>query len=316
MAQPDRLQQLRARLISVREQRNRMVHRTTELERAAAQDLESARQAVDENRKALAQAQAEVPHLQAVISQLEQASGHRNASSAYNDDWRLEWQAAHERLSEAEQRRATLDDKAEAAETRLRVALAQREAAGAELGRTINQLNGEIEVLMEEIRQLQATAPGPTEPDPAFRELLLDRLQHLETERAWLTEEISVREEQVHRIGVEATRLRSLLELHTPDWGRNALEVLAPPGASDRPAPAWRQAAVEVLTQAEAPVHYRDISTAIARVGQGLGGQDPAETLLAALSRDPEFQRAGRGLYWLKTRPLPAQWAERLRDRQ
>ena len=150
---------------------------------------------------------------------------------------------------------------------------------------------------MEEIRSLQARAPGPTEPDPAFRGVLLNRLQHLEAERSWLIEEISVREEQLNRIGVEATHLRSLLELHTPEWGKDAMEALAPTVAPDRPAPAWRQAVLDVMTQAEMPVHYRDISAAIARVGQGMGRQDPAETLLAALSRDPEFERVGRGIY-------------------
>ena len=97
MEQSDRLQQLRARLMSVREQRNGMVHRTTELERAAAQDLDAARQVVDENRKTLAKAQAEVAHFQAEISKLEQQAGHRSVSSAQGNDWRLEWQTAQER---------------------------------------------------------------------------------------------------------------------------------------------------------------------------------------------------------------------------
>lgn len=316
MAQPDRLAQLRARLVSVREQRNRMVHRTTELERAASQDVDAARQAVDENRKALALVQGEVAHLQATISELEQAGGDRTRSWAHTDDWRLGWQTAQKRLTEAEQRRAILDERTMEAETRMRAALSQREAAAAERVRTMNQLNGEVEVLMEEIRRLQATTPGPTEPDPDFREALLDRLHHLEAERAWLTEEISVREEQLHRIGVEAARLRSLLELHIPEWGRDAFEILVPAAGSDRSGPSWRQAAVDVLAQADAPMHYRDISEAIARVGQGLGGQDPAETLLAALSRDPEFKRVGRGMYWLQARALPSEWAGRSGERQ
>lgn len=316
MTQPDRLQQLRARLISVREQRNRMVHRTTELERAASQEVDAARQALDEIRKALVLAQGEVAQLETTISQLEQADGDRNRSWAHSDDWRLEWQTAQKRLTEAEQRRATLDERSMEIETRMRTALAQREAAASELALTMNQLNGDVEVLMEEIRRLQAASPGPTEPDPAFREALLDRLHHIEAERAWLTEEISVREEQLHRIGVEATRLRSLLELHIPEWGRDAFEILSPAAGSDRSGPPWRQAVVDVLAQADGPVHYRDISEAIARVGQGLGGQDPAETLLAALSRDPEFERVGRGLYWLRDRALPAEWAGRQRERQ
>src|SRR5260370_16231309 len=103
MTQPDRLQQLRARLISVREQRNRMVHRTTELERGASQDVDAARQAVDENRKALVLVQGEVAHMQATIRQLEQADGDRNRSWAHSDDWRLEWESAQKRLTEAEQ---------------------------------------------------------------------------------------------------------------------------------------------------------------------------------------------------------------------
>jgi|HubBroStandDraft_6_1064221.scaffolds.fasta_scaffold233482_1 hypothetical protein len=81
--------------------------------------------------------------------------------------------------------------------------------------------------------------------------------------------------------------------------------------AAERAAPPWRAAVVDTLTQAGEPMHYRDIAIALTKLGQGLGGQDPGETLLAALSRDGDFRRVGRGIYWLRGQPVPSQWRSR-----
>jgi hypothetical protein len=309
--QGERLQQLRARLISVREQRNRMARRSAELERTAAQEVAAARRTLDDARSALPRVKAEVAARQAEVREFESDRRQGPGDIAERSDWRRAWRAAHDGLAEAEELRVGLEARAAEAQDRLRTALSRQEGATAEQARAVDELANEMDELMQEISRLQASAPRPDEPDPRFRDVLLDRLHHLEAERAWLAEEIRVREERLGRIGMEVSHVRSLLELHTPDWGKEALEVLAPSTTPERTVPAWRQAVVDVLAQTDAPAHYRDISLAIAKAGHGLGGQDPAETLLAALSRDPEFERVGRGLYWLAARPLPASWPGR-----
>jgi hypothetical protein len=104
----------------------------------------------------------------------------------------------------------------------------------------------------------------------------------------------------VRRISQEAAQIRALLDIHTPDWGREALASLAPGAPQDR-TPAWKQGVLEILQRATGPLHYREIAEMLAATGRALGGQDPAETLLAALGRDDDFVRVGRGTYWLRS---------------
>jgi hypothetical protein len=53
------------------------------------------------------------------------------------------------------------------------------------------------------------------------------------------------------------------------------------------------------------PMHYQELADIVGRDAP-LRGQDPAATLLAHLSHSGEqFQRVGRGIYWLSGEPLP-----------
>jgi hypothetical protein len=287
MSEEQRLGQLRARLISLRRQRNRIVHRSSDLERRAAADLQQSRRELDHARAELGSAQASAVSLRSRLDAFERDTAWRKAQEA----------------------RGALEAKVADAEQRLHRALGEQEAASAENARALAEVEHEIEQLMRDVGRLQAERPLPEAPDPRFREQLLQRLQNLDAERAWISEEISVREERIRRITVESNHIRSLLELHTPEWGRDALNSLVPDPGAERVGPAWRQAVVEILQRASEPMHYREIADQLTSVGSGLRGQDPAETLLAALGRDPDFERVGRGIYWLKSRPLPASWS-------
>ncbi len=303
------LTQLRARLVSLREQRNRMIHRGSEMERRAAAEGQRARLELENAREKLLTSQADAVNARRELDAFERDKPRPGTTK--NDrgpEWQAAWEDANARLRQAQAMRGAVEAVAADAEERLRRALGDQEAASADHARALTEIEHELDGLMREISRLQAEQPLPEAPDPRLRDKLLDRLQHLEAERVWIAEEISLRQERLHRISVEANHIRSLLEIHTPDWGRDALSALAPEASLDRSGPAWRQTVVEILERTSEPMHYREIADQLGGLGKGLGGQDPAETLLAALGRDPEFERVGRGVYWLKSRPLPAAW--------
>jgi hypothetical protein len=291
------LEQLRARLMSLRDQRNRMVHRASDLDRRANELVRDERRRLDQARSNLAQVQSDVARLKVDVESFER--GHAPEEAA-----RLQtaWRAASDQLMEAERRRSELEATVQSAERTLQRALANEERASTEKAVALARLEQEIAELTVEIGRLQAERPPVEAPDPRFREVLLGRLQHLEGERNWIGEEIAQREERLRRIGVEVSQIRSLLDMHTPEWGRDALDTLAS-DAADR-IPSWKQGVMEILSATEAPLHYREIAEMLAATGRSLGGQDPAETLLAALSRDQDIVRVGRGTYWLRSRQL------------
>jgi len=309
MSEDERLAQYRARLISLRSQRSRMAHRASDLARRAEAEVRERRRDLEQARAELAQAQASAAGLSAELDAFERdLAGRRLVADGQGPEWQSAWEQAHARLRQAQDLRGELEARAASLEDRLQQALHDQEKAAAEQSRAVAEIDHEIDQLMRDISRLQAERPLPEAPDPQFRERLLDRLQHLEAERAWVSEEISVREERLRRITTEAGHIRSLLEIHTPDWGREALASIAAEPEAERSGPPWRQAVVEILERASEPMRYRDIAEQLSTVGKGLGGQDPAETLLAALTRDPGFERVGRGTYWLAGRPLPAGW--------
>src|SRR5260221_9027067 len=275
------LDAIRARLISLRDQRNRMVHRASEFERTAAVRVQGARAALDQARSHLAAVESEVAALRPELEALERGQ----PPVADEAGWRSAWQAASARLEELESVRSELQASAMEAEEVLQHALAEQEAASADQARELARLEHEIADLTREVGRLQAEQPPVEAPDPQFREVLLERLGNLESERSWISEEVAVREERLRRIGAEVAQIRSLLEIHTPDWGRSALESLLPEAASDRTPPAWKQAVLEILGTASQPLHYREIADLLAATGRGMRGRDPAETLLAALTR-------------------------------
>jgi len=290
------LEQLRARLMSLRDQRNRMVHRASDLDRRANELVRDERRSLDHARSNLGQAQSDVARLKVEVEGFERGHAPENAARL-----QAAWRAASDQLVEAERRRSELEAAVQSAERALQRALANEERASTDKAVALARVEQEIAELTVEIGRIQAEQPPVEAPDPRFRQVLLDRLQHLEGERNWIGEEIAQREERLRRIGAEAGQIRSLLDMHTPDWGRDALDVLTPEASPDR-VPSWKQGVMEILSAAEAPLHYREIAEMLAATGRSLGGQDPAETLLAALSRDQDIVRVGRGTYWLRSR--------------
>ena len=54
---------------------------------------------------------------------------------------------------------------------------------------------------------------------------------------------------------------------------------------------------VREILRENGPLHYRDICAEVVRRGFTVPGQDPAATLLARFSRDPNIKRVSRGTY-------------------
>jgi len=287
--------------MSLRDQRNRMVHRSSEFERRAAAEVLAARATLDGARSELSSARHEVASLTPDLEAFERGQPPAGEEAG----WRSAWGKTSARRAQMEELRAALEVRADEAERQLQHALAAQEAASADHARASARVEHEIAELTSEIGRLQAELPPVEGPDPHFRESLLGRLSSLESERSWISEEVAVREERLRRIGTEVAQIRPLLEMHTPDWGRSALESLVPDPPADRSLPAWKQGVLEVLRAASLPLHYREIAEVLTATGRGLNGRDPAETLLAALGRDRDFVRVGRGTYWLHSRPLP-----------
>lgn len=296
MSSPD-LEQLRARLVSLREQRNRMVHRTSDLDRRASVEVQAARERVDSLRSELVAVTERAGALRFQVQEFERGQPPAGDEAS----WQAAWRDAAATVAQVEEQRTRLATETAMAEDRLQQALVEQEAISTDHLRNLAQLEHEIAELTNEVGRLQAERPPIDAPDPRFRDVLLGRLTHLDAERKWISEEIAVREERLRRISSETAQIRSLLEMHTPDWGREAMESLAPPSAAER-MPAWKLGVMEILGTASQPLHYRQIAEMLSATGRSLGGQDPAETLLAALGRDPDFVRVGRGTYWLKGR--------------
>lgn len=302
----ERIAQLRARLISLRGQRSRLAHRAVEIDRRSTAAVGEARLRLQAARDALTTIHAEVAERRAEVESFERATAVPDKELA---SWHRQWQAAAQGLQHAEDERSALEARAAEADAQLALTIREQEAVATEHAQASAGLDREIEQLLRAISDIEASRPLPEAPDPRLRDALIDRVRLLEEERVWVQEEIAMREERLRRLAAEATQIRSLLELHTPEWGRDTLLPQSGEAPGDRSAPAWRSAVLAMLTEAGEPMHYRDIAAALMKSGQGLGGQDPAETLLAALSRDSGFVRPGRGFYWLAERPLPRGWS-------
>jgi uncharacterized protein YigA (DUF484 family) len=59
-------------------------------------------------------------------------------------------------------------------------------------------------------------------------------------------------------------------------------------------------AAYDVLLDGKQPVHYRELTRAIQDRGVVIGGRDPSNNVIAAMSRDARFYRPRRGTYFLR----------------
>lgn len=59
-------------------------------------------------------------------------------------------------------------------------------------------------------------------------------------------------------------------------------------------------AAYDVLLNVEQPMHYRELTRAMQDRGIAIGGRDPSNNVIAAMSRDARFYRPRRGTYFLR----------------
>jgi hypothetical protein len=60
-------------------------------------------------------------------------------------------------------------------------------------------------------------------------------------------------------------------------------------------------AAYDVLEERGQPIYYQELARELQLRGVAIGGQTPANTMLAHLSRDDRFYRPARGTYALRT---------------
>jgi hypothetical protein len=60
------------------------------------------------------------------------------------------------------------------------------------------------------------------------------------------------------------------------------------------------ETAYAILTERREPLHYQPLTRAVQDRGIAIGGKNPANTLLAHLSRDERFYRPSRGTYALR----------------
>jgi hypothetical protein len=105
------------------------------------------------------------------------------------------------------------------------------------------------------------------------------------------------------RITTKESQLRNINDLLAIEDGSTS----GPPSAAEPVASRSQKfldAAYDVLDQSGQPIHYRSLAARLGEEGVHVPGQDPAANLLAHMSRDPRFGRAGaRGMYGLSTWP-------------
>lgn len=102
---------------------------------------------------------------------------------------------------------------------------------------------------------------------------------------------------------VPVSRAASVEPTHAPTADPVTAETVS---ESVEPASlAWRDAALAVLRERAAPMHYRELYAAVAARGVTFGGRSPEATFLASISRDAAwFAGLGRGAYWIAGEPV------------
>src|SRR5260370_13500671 len=132
MSEEQRLGQLRARLISLRRQRNRMVHRSSDLERRAAADLQQSRRVLDHARVELGSTQASAVSLRSRLDAFERDLAlHRVGTADRDAKWQSEWKVTDTAWRKAQEARGVLEAKVADAEQRLHRAVGEQGAAWA-----------------------------------------------------------------------------------------------------------------------------------------------------------------------------------------
>jgi hypothetical protein len=181
-------------------------------------------------------------------------------------------------------------------------------------------------------------------PVPEWLRVIQDRLHEVETERGSVAADIAQLESRAQLLNEEYVHLRAILEIpraHETDSSGRAKRVersieghlvidntdrlqpvatfspdsavrLEPEIAAPNLSTRWRDAVRDLLVEGQRPLHYRAIHQHLRRVGITFGGQNPAASFLAVLNRDADFERVGRGVYWVKGTPF-APAAERPR---
>lgn len=81
-----------------------------------------------------------------------------------------------------------------------------------------------------------------------------------------------------------------------PQGASPVLEFPSPP----RVGTPISETAYAVLAERGKPLHYQQLTQEVQMRGISIGGQNPANTLLAHLSRDDRFYRPSRGTYGLR----------------
>lgn len=126
------------------------------------------------------------------------------------------------------------------------------------------------------------------------RQVVAD-IERLRTDSAAIATAISIKENQLRNIDDLLA-----IEKGTAEPERTGAAGVASPTRSTR----FIDAASELLARVGKPTHYRSLAQNLADEGVYVPGQDPAANLLAHMSRDPRFGRAGRrGMYGLADWP-------------
>jgi hypothetical protein len=130
--------------------------------------------------------------------------------------------------------------------------------------------------------------------------LLDERYRQLDSEFENLKAEVARIQERLDNVALERDYTGRLLALRRP----GSEEPPAKDGEQARTLPVEMSAdlVVELLEQAGTAMHYREIYDRIQKRGFKVGGQDPANTLLARYYNDPRLYRPQRGYYDLASR--------------
>lgn len=142
------------------------------------------------------------------------------------------------------------------------------------------------------------------------------RLLSVEAEREAVSAEMAAMDGRARRLAEESTHLRALIDLHgetsgsEPVQGQPSSPQPELEGVVQFPVPglkpSWKDAVRDALEKSGGPVHYRVLYDELRRMGVTFGGQNPSASFLAVLSRETDFSRVGRGMYWLNDRHTPA----------
>lgn len=117
----------------------------------------------------------------------------------------------------------------------------------------------------------------------------------------------SAASEIANKLAAKEGQLRNLddlLALEAESPGRAADADSVPPRGTPLKSQRFTDAAVSVLAESGAPIHYQDLARMLNDRGVYVPGKDPGANLIAHMLRDDRFSRAvGRGMYGLAEWP-------------